>query len=348
MPKQNNSKLNSKSSDAMHSVPVAYNKPTLTRKPKISGNPYAENGSIRVKHSEFLSDIFGQPSFSNQSISINPGLPTTFPWLSSIANNFESYKFHSLKFRYEPVCTTVTPGSVMMAVDFDASDAPATTKQALMSYHNAVRTAAWDCNVYSSSKQDLLKFGVQRYVRNTNVPNTDIKTYDVGNFQIATILASQIDSSFGELYIDYDVELMTPQTSNTSITGAAAQFVKYNLVGPSSDPTVTEDNFVGSGPITYITSTGPSTKGRLNFNFTGQYLITVFRKTGSSTGDLLLPATGSNTSVYNFGYTSSNFGSTVPYIVNVTALNGYVEFAAVATTVDDIELRVTVYPLPLV
>jgi len=208
MNNQNKSKNPKKSTNAMNSVPVAYNKPTMTRKPNISGNPYAENGSVRIKHTEFLKDILGQPTFTNSSTPINPGVSTTFPWLSSIAQNFESYRFHLLKFRYDPTCTTVTPGSVMLAVDFDAADDPAVSKQQIMSYHNAVRSAPWDCVSYSSSKQDLLKFGTQRYVRtDAVVPNTDIKTYDVGNFQLATILANDVDSTFGELYIEYDVEL---------------------------------------------------------------------------------------------------------------------------------------------
>jgi len=264
------SKVNSKSkSPKVQSVSVAYSKPTKTKKPKISGNPYAENGSVRIRHREFLNDILGSKDFDNTSFPINPGLKVTFPWLSDIANRFESYKFHELKFEYDPTCTSITPGSVLMAVDFDASDKKAASKQNMMSYHNAVRSAPWSCVEYTSSKPDLLKFGVQRYIRSEDIPNTDIKTYDVGTFQLATILASDDLVPWGELYVDYDVELFTPQIQDDlKSSSCLAQF----LQGVTKDNLVTEigEDESSSTPIVTLTPGSNIVK----FNVRGQFLVT--------------------------------------------------------------------------
>jgi hypothetical protein len=264
------SKINSKSkSSKIHSVSVAYSKPTMTKKPKISGNPYAENGSVRIRHKEYLNDILGSKGFDNTSFPINPGLSVTFPWLSDIANRFESYKFHQLKFCYDPTCTSITPGSVLMAVDFDAADQKASSKQAIMSYHNAVRSAPWDSVEYQSSKSDLLKFGIQRYVRSDVIPNTDIKTYDVGSFQLATILASDDNIPWGELYVEYDVELFTPQVDDKlKSSSCLAQFIQ----GVTKDNLVTEigEDESSSSPIVTLTVGSNIVK----FNFAGQFLVT--------------------------------------------------------------------------
>jgi len=100
---------------------------------------------------------------------------------------------------------------MMMAVDFDAADAAPTTKQQLLAYQGAVRSAPWQRCAYIAAKTNLRKFGIQRYVRSAALAsNLDIKTYDVGNLFVAT-QGTTVTGSLAELYVDYDVELFTPQ-----------------------------------------------------------------------------------------------------------------------------------------
>lgn len=182
---------------------------TKTRAPTIK----TTNRGFVVVHREFIQDVTASDSnFRNTTFSINPGLATTFPWLSAIAGRYESYLFRRLHFIYEPICPTTTPGAVMMAVDYDASDVAPTSKVVLMSYRGAVRSAPWNITRFDASRGDLRKFGVQRYVRNTSTPaNTDVKTYDVGNLQLATQNTPATPTTLGELYVEYEVEFFTPQ-----------------------------------------------------------------------------------------------------------------------------------------
>jgi len=53
--------------------------------------------TIRVKKKEYICDIDGTSAFSNNFFAVNPGLNDTFPWLSSIANNYEQYRFNGLQ-----------------------------------------------------------------------------------------------------------------------------------------------------------------------------------------------------------------------------------------------------------
>jgi hypothetical protein len=75
----------------------------------------------------------------------------------------------------------------------------------------------------------LLKFGIQRYVRSAGVPaNTDIKTYDVGRFYVATSNTPSSPTTLGELYVTYEIELITPQLSNF----IAAQLINEPVGSP--------------------------------------------------------------------------------------------------------------------
>lgn len=180
-----------------------------TRVPTIK----ATSRGFVVVHREYIQDITAaDANFRNTTFSVNPGLATTFPWLSAIAGRFESYLFRRLHFIYEPICPTTTPGAVMMAVDYDALDTAPTSKVSLMSYRGAVRSAPWNITRFDATRGDLRKFGVQRFVRAGAQPaNSDLKTYDVGNLQIATQNTPSTPTTLGELYVEYEVEFYTPQ-----------------------------------------------------------------------------------------------------------------------------------------
>jgi len=173
---------------------------------------------VTVTHKEYIQDITSNSvGFVLNSLSINPGVGGVFPWLSSIASRFESYIFDDLHFIYEPSTSTATPGSVMMAVDFDAGDTLPANKTILMANQSSTRTAVWSKQMYTATKGNLHKFGIQRYVRTAGLSNNlDVKTYDVGSFLLATSGTPASATTLGELYVQYRVRLFTPQiqTSN--------------------------------------------------------------------------------------------------------------------------------------
>lgn len=262
------------------SIPVAQSNVLTNNRPRYS----VKDGNFCVKHREYITDIAGSVTFTARTFNINPGLITAFPWLANIANQYESYLFKSLHFIYEPACATTVAGSIMLAVDFDASDAAPTSKVQMMAYSNAVRSPPWEMTKYLSINSDLRKFGVQRYVRNSPVSG-DIKTYDIGNFFLAT--SNFADNTFvGELYVEYELEFYTPQSSGTV---GQAQLT----IGASGAIT----NINSQGLYIAIGSTASS------FTITaGTYMVVI---SNASAAAAQLTATGATLTTINAGFTNS-------------------------------------------
>ncbi len=304
------------------SAAVAQMSIVRTQKPQISSSSDGTDARIVVRHREYIADVAGSVGFSNTAFSVNPGLVSTFPWLASIARNYESYKFRRLDFEFETQKSTATNGTLMMATDFDAADAAAGDKVDLMSFHNAVRSPVWAEARYRCDRKDLEKFGVQRYVRTAALAsNLDIKTYDVGKFQIATQGCADT-TAIGELYVDYEVELMTPQRSNdvdlsTFIAGVSGTATtSWFGTSPTSS---------GGGAFTASGST-------LTCVIPGDYLVMVQFSAATSVSSATTTGTASITNWITSQNTQANFvrswtvknataGQTI--IVNETAVGAW-------------------------
>lgn len=179
--------------------------------PQIRTMEGRSDGSVIVTHREYIKDIQGSATFVNTSQPIQPAIPIIFPWLSSIAARYEQYRFKKLHFCFETEKPTSSGGSLMMAVDYDASDAAALGKASLMSYYGAVRSPIWSECTFECDPRSLTGFGPRRFTRIGSLAgDQDIKTYDIGTFQIATQGCADA-SVIGELYVEYTIELYTPQ-----------------------------------------------------------------------------------------------------------------------------------------
>jgi len=274
-------------------APLARTRTMKTGTPSMSQSGFASDGRIRVTHREYLGDILGSVAFTVNKFSINPGLNTTFPWLAPIANQYESYLIRKMSFEYETQKSANTSGTIMLGVDYDASDANPVSKQQLMSYHDSVRSAVWSECKFVCDIRDLQKFGVQRYLRGgVLAANLDVKTFDVGNLFVATQGCADA-TAIGELYVTYDLELITPQSdpagealsesANISSLGTISRTACFGLT-----PTI-----VGGLPVTALSST-------LTFNRVGNYLLTNLIGGTVLTGTSPT-ITGTATTTYKFG-----------------------------------------------
>lgn len=59
---------------------------------------HSYNQSIRFRYREYIGDLNTSTGFSLTSFNLNPGLNSTFPYLSQLAVNFQEYRFHGLCF----------------------------------------------------------------------------------------------------------------------------------------------------------------------------------------------------------------------------------------------------------
>lgn len=213
-------------------------------------NPSFDNtgfGHI-VTHREFLQDISGSTGFALTSFPVNPGQDTTFPWLSRLAANYEQYELLGLLFEYKPTCgfsvgsTNTALGTVIMSTNYDAVEPSFTSKQTMESYLFTTSGSPVSPQIHPIECQRNANVLTDLYVRTGNQPSqTDLRLYDVGNFQIATT-GMQAVNVVGELWVTYKVRLIKPRILNvgdttemlhavSSAAGTATQAAPFGTTG---------------------------------------------------------------------------------------------------------------------
>jgi hypothetical protein len=198
------------------SVAAAYSQGVSSQSARVTRSSI---NSTRIVHREQLDTISGSINFNiDGTWNINPGLSTTFPWLSLQARGWEKYKFNNLSFHYYPRCSTSTSGSVMLSPDYDSSDIPPTSEQTASNNLGAVEDAPWK-SLCLRFQADLLNS--IRYIRFANLPTTlDIRLSDVAQLNVITSNGTDT-SAWGKLWVEYDVTLMVPTTNNSVDVGRA-------------------------------------------------------------------------------------------------------------------------------
>ncbi len=180
-----------------------------------------------VNHRELIGTVNGSIAFTPTKYVCNPGMAATFPWLSGQAQQWEQYRFNKLRFRYLTRSATTTVGSVIMAPDYDPTDAAPSSELAVSTYQDCVEDAVWvqeltcDLNVDS-----MFPSGRRKYVRSGSVGQEDLKLYDAANFFLCTL--EQIGTNaIGKLWVEYDVDFFTPQTAVASSASTARYLSRY-------------------------------------------------------------------------------------------------------------------------
>lgn len=322
-------------------APVAQSKTIRTQKPKITTR---ENGDARITHKEYIADIkagLGTPTaFNLTQYAINPGQATTFPWLSKIASNYESYIFEKLTFSYQTEAPSSLGGTMVMTVDYDASDAAPTNKQQALTYRSAVRSAPWvNCDHYSLT-EDLRK-SKTNFVRPGLQPgNTDIKTYDVGNLFVISQGVTTASAVLGELYVEYTVNLMTPVYENP-----VADLIGGGIVGGG---VATVANPLGTIPVLNANAVGIeiNAASRITFVYPGQYTVTAFIGGTGLTNSTATPSGGTIAISEDVEYVdpAGTFLSVI-WSVLVTAANAYFTLTLTGTTVVTSQVAIGQVPI---
>jgi hypothetical protein len=287
-------------------------------------------GSCRIRHRELVASISGSISYAvSQSFDLNPGLVASFPWLSIEAQGWETYHFNSLKYEYYTRTGTSTPGSVILAPDYDAADAAPVSEQIASSYADAEEDAPWKDMVCILNEKGLAGGVTKKFVRTNPLlpPNQDIKTFDSGTMFICT--TDGTGTSWGKLWVEYDVTFWTPQLPAVGPVFSAGGSI---LGGGTMTPTAP----LGSAPVINVNNQGFSNIGSnvIFFTNTGQYLVTI---QGNGTGVSGLPTTANAGCVAQALTTAAvNTAGTLceqTFIVAVTVPNATISINVTATTV---------------
>lgn len=192
-----------------------------------------QSKSLRIHQMERIANVTSNGTtagnFKADSYIINPANSTTFPWLSGIANLFDKYKFHKLRFFFINNSPTSIAGNVTMAVDFDTLDAVPANGIGMSNLAKFISFAPW--------KSEELSIPVNRpgnnswlFTTNETPVGTDAKTYNLGNFLISTEGITSTDYLVGYLCVEYDVELLDKNPKTADLNPDINLSMKYVLV----------------------------------------------------------------------------------------------------------------------
>lgn len=293
-------------------------------RPRVQMAPASQNmsaqrrgdHSVRHREMERIGSVPGSVSFGIvANYAINPALSTTFPWLSGVAQHYESYTIENLVVRYKNLKGTDADGNVIISYDPDTLDGgPASAIQQTQS------CAYIDGAVWRIFEMRVPCRRERLYTRTGPVVGGDLKTYDAGRIWISAEGCADT-STHGYLELEYDVVLHDKQSQTAGSAPAAnTRLTQYNLsansvvaagsaipydelvVAPSVDPPT-----VVGGVFTLVTpgwyhvlwnakaSTGDTVELYVDSSALGIPVLMQLPNGASASGDTFVESDGSTT-----------------------------------------------------
>lgn len=202
-------------------APVAIGTTRTTRMPR--------HVTVPITHRESLGTIVSTSTAFTvlKSLPVNPGQSASYPWLSQIAQQYETYKPVRVRYIYEPRCSSATAGTVCMVMNYDAAEPDFSSLVQAENYGGATVGNAWRACVFNMDNKETKDYNLH-YVRPNSQPSgTDIKTYDLGNFQF--IVSGVSAGEIGELYVEYTYQFQKPRTPNPLGSNLVAAHIRSGL-----------------------------------------------------------------------------------------------------------------------
>lgn len=228
-----------------------------TNKGQISVNDSDMTGDVYITQTEFIQNIScsataaGASAFQIVQFPLNPGIVTTFPFLSQIAQNYTLYEFEGLVFKFNPTsgennATSNSLGKVILATNYDPNSSAFVNSVQMENYDyaNAAKPSQTIVHgVETANHQQALNM---QYIR-TGATTRDKVFFDIGNLFVATEgipFAAAGTQILGELWVTYRVKLS-----------------RANLYSSLLGTSISQDSFLGNWPThaSGFTSTAKST-----------------------------------------------------------------------------------------
>jgi hypothetical protein len=326
------------------SVSSAYATGVSSTKPRI----ITGNQMCNVRHKEFIGNISGLNNQNfNQSfaLALNPGIASTFPWLAIMAQNWQAYRFKKMRFFYFTRTGSTTVGSVILCPDYDAADVAPISEQVIDSYEDAKEDAPWknlDCPLNSTAMHLM---GPKKFIRLGPLSaNQDIKTYDVGNMFVYTV-DSAAAASWGKLWVEYDVDLFTPQLppGGSSFTQTAVLYGK--TAQTAALPFGTAPQVFGNMQVVVGNNGTNNTITLSNAVVGGEYALQ-----GLLTGTVITQApnivslTGGTAGTDSGGFSAAATSAWLTYTFIATSSTVVIVFDTTATTITDAAFTLALIP----
>jgi len=185
---------------------------------------HKEGQSITVRHREFITEVRGATTFTiRNEFDLNPGLSTTFPWLSGIASQYSQYTVKGLVYHYVPTSgnavssTNAALGTVMLQTSYRATEAAPTSKVEMLNeyWSSESKPSEEFCHPIECNPKEN-PFNVQ-YIRSGSLPASENQLmYDLGRTTVAVSGQQANDIVLGDLWVTYEIELKKPVLTNAN------------------------------------------------------------------------------------------------------------------------------------
>lgn len=181
---------------------------------------HATKRGVSISHREFLGDITGSSLFTSRTYPINPGSSVTFPWLSNIAEMFQSYRIKGMIFEFNSTSAdalnsvNTALGTVIMSTQYNVALPPLVNKAEMEQYEYTVSGRPSRNLTHCIECDPSLQVMEHLFTRTGVLPvGQDYQFYDWGNFQLATV-GMQAAAVIGELWVSYEVEFLKPRIAS--------------------------------------------------------------------------------------------------------------------------------------
>jgi hypothetical protein len=205
---------------------------------------HSSNETTVIRHREYITDIITSSTASTfllNTYAVNPGLDNTFPWLSTLASQYQEYKVRGMVFEFVSTSAdalnsvNTALGSVIFASRYRANSQPFINKQQMLNEYfscdgkpSCSFVHPIECNPRESPSNLL-------YIR-TGSPaaaNDDLKWYDLCEVDVATQGFQGTSVNVGELWVSYEIELLKPQISGQGLD-LLSQYAHYTMANASA------------------------------------------------------------------------------------------------------------------
>lgn len=296
------------------------------------------NEGMDISHREYIADVNSTTAFSNTAYPINPGVSTTFPWLSQIASSFAQYKFLGIVFEFKSTSgvsigsTNTALGVIILSTNYNAADPLFANKTSMEQFEYTVSSVPSSTVLHPVECSPKLNVLSELYVRGNTFPTgQDQRLFDLGLFQIAT-QGSQATCDVGELWVTYHVRLFKPKFIMSSFSNTMYGRVVSYPIGTAS---ATNQFGSGGGFVIGGLPLQSSTYGSYNpinsivLPYVGHYLILIVCGSNCTAnnnvtfGSNINGDTGAMTSIsYGLPMVASGYGIILSFLNVSTAGSG--------------------------
>lgn len=249
---------------------------------------------ITITHSEMIGTVVTNSTalfYSVAGYAINPGKGDVFPWLSSMAVNYDKYRLRRMVVHVVSMQPTSTAGRMGIGYDPDSTDDLPADRGEVFAMYKHVEGPVWQ-----NMSLELPVTGVEKYC-NTHTSN-DSKLIDEGQFIIfSDKVPAPGSASIADIIVEYTIDLLDPQQ--------ALFATSYNYLGGISATGGTSFNPLRATGPKYASFFTNSSTSYYMVPSPGYYMIEVFANDAGGASPVIAIHNGTVNNMYGTKFNST-------------------------------------------